>query len=102
MLQQRAYSSEEIEKIVLFAHSCDNLQAAIEANEHYQYFGKQVKVVSGRKVPHGTIGIVFYLCRKHYGKSQWSGFTTRVGIKDDEGNVWWTSTKNIVSCTDEA
>jgi hypothetical protein len=49
--------------------------------------GKTLKVVRGRKVPIGTIGVCFWLGRREYG--------VRVGIKDQAGNVHWTAATNV-------
>jgi len=46
-----------------------------------------VKVVSGRKVPIGTTGRVFWA-----GKNQWG---LRVGLRTDKGIVYWTSAGNV-------
>lgn len=95
MLNQERYPDSEYEKIRLFAAQSDNAQAMIEVDEHRKFFGKRVKVVKGRKCPIGAVGVVFYLCRKQYGQNQWFGFSTRVGIKTDNGETLWTSTDNI-------
>lgn len=62
------------------------------------YHNKRVKVVKGRKVPLGTEGNLFWMgtyCRSPYG-DPWGIYTSiRVGIKDDAGNVHWTSVDNI-------
>ena len=59
---------------------------------------KRVRVIKGRKVPKGTEGEVFWLgsyCRSPYG-DPWGIYTTyRCGIKDDKGEVYWTSVDNI-------
>lgn len=59
---------------------------------------KRVRVVKGRKVPKGTEGEVFWFgsyCHSPYG-DPWGIYTTyRCGIKDDFGNVHWTSVDNI-------
>jgi hypothetical protein len=49
--------------------------------------GRTVKVVKGRKVPIGTVGKCFYLRDGEWGP--------RVGIKDADGQVHWTSAKNV-------
>lgn len=50
--------------------------------------GTEVVVVSGRKVPLGTRGVVFHEGDGKYGP--------RVGFKDAEGKKHWTSTSNVV------
>lgn len=49
--------------------------------------GKTLKVVRGRKVKIGTTGICFWLGNSNFGQ--------RVGIKDSDGTVYWTSIKNV-------
>lgn len=95
MLNQERYPDSEYEKLWLYAAQRDNTQAMIEVQEHQKFFGNRVEIVKGRKCPLGVVGVVFYLCRKHFGTNQWFGYETRVGIKADDGNVYWTSTKNI-------
>ena len=63
-----------------------------------QYFHKQVKVVKGRKVPIGTTGECFWMGAKCYSKygDPWGIYTqVRIGIKDEAGNVFWTSLENV-------
>jgi hypothetical protein len=53
--------------------------------------GRKVRVIKGRKVAHGTEGEVFWMGTKKFGgKNQ-----TRVGIKDAQGTVYWTSASNV-------
>ena len=49
--------------------------------------GKWLRVVTGRKVPIGTEGHCFWVGKGYYG-------ATRVGIKDKDGNVFWTDARN--------
>lgn len=49
--------------------------------------GTEVKVVKGRKVPKGTVGVVIWT-----GSGQ---FGPRVGIKDAEGTTHWTALSNV-------
>lgn len=51
--------------------------------------GRKAKVVSGRKVPKGTIGDIFWVGDKGYGET--------VGIKDSQNNVHWTASSNVVT-----
>ncbi|MDD4096161.1 MAG: hypothetical protein PHP22_07985 [Oscillospiraceae bacterium] len=95
MLEQRVYSPAEITEIIHFAHQVDNAQAAIEASDHLQYFGKTVIVTKGRQVPIGTIGTVFWLARKHFGSNSWVGWQTRIGIREDDGTVHFLSIENV-------
>lgn len=101
-LKNKRYSDKEYRELYFFAMQNDNLQAATEIDEHFKFFGKTVEVVAGRKVPHGTTGEVFYLARMHFSASPWEGWTTRVGIKDDRGNVFFTDVKNIKKINEAA
>lgn len=58
--------------------------------------GKVVVVNRGRKVPHGITGEVFWLREVNYDPygRDW-GKETKIGIKDSEGNVYWTYAKNV-------
>jgi hypothetical protein len=75
-----------------------NLNAAREVAEFQKLFNKQVQVVKGRKVPIGTRGIVFWV--KRYDNSKygdpWGIYSnTRIGFKDVDGNVYFTSYNNV-------
>lgn len=57
--------------------------------------GKEVVVMRGYKVPVGTKGTVFWTGIKNfdpYGRE--FGERLRVGIKDADGNVYWTDARN--------
>jgi len=63
-----------------------------------KYYHKQVIVVKGRKVPIGTTGECFWMGSKDYSRygDPWGIYTViKVGIKDTDGNVYWTSIDNI-------
>ena len=94
-LKQQRYSDEEYTNLYMYAVRTDNLEAATEINEHRRFFGQQVRVIKGRKVPIGTTGEVVYLSRKHYGQNQWFGFETYIGIKDEHGATHYTNLKNV-------
>lgn len=49
--------------------------------------GKTLKVVAGRKVPKGTLGVCIWAGTTRYGE--------RVGLKDADGEVFWTAAKNV-------
>ncbi|MDR2202342.1 MAG: hypothetical protein LBP26_06270 [Clostridiales bacterium] len=100
MLAQKRYSDDEYLSMLLFAAKVDNEQAMCEVKEHQKFFGKRVEVFKGRKCPIGIKGTVFYLSRKHYGKSYHFGFLTRVGIVIDDGEKFWTSSDNIKICNE--
>lgn len=94
MLEQKIYTADEINKIISYAHLTSNNQGAIEARHHLEFFGKEVKIIKGRNDV-GFTGNVFWLARRHYGTNSWFGFQTRVGIRDKDKNVVWTSVDNI-------
>ncbi len=49
--------------------------------------GKRLQVIRGRKVPLGTEGMCFWIGNNGYGES--------VGIKDANGTVYFTASKNV-------
>ena len=54
--------------------------------------GKQVRVVRGRKVPHGTEGVLFWLGEKTYGRNK----VTTAGIRLlEDGSVVFTNIANL-------
>ena len=55
--------------------------------------GKQVRVVRGRKVPHGTEGVLFWLGEKTYG---FRNKVTTAGIRLEDGSVVFTNITNLV------
>lgn len=69
-----------------------------------QYFldfaEKRVTVVKGRKVPIGTTGKCFWIgstCYSPHG-DPWGIYTQfRVGIRTDNGDVYWTNADNIIA-----
>jgi len=58
--------------------------------------GDKVKVVAGRKVPIGTLGVLFWTGLDHYNRHN-----TRAGIRDENEEVYWTSMSNLKKITDE-
>ena len=76
-----------------------NLNAAMEISDFRKVFGKTVEIVKGRKVPKGTVGTCFWVKRYNYSKhsDQWGIYSsTRIGIKTEEGQVYFTSIDNVV------
>ena len=57
---------------------------------------KLVKVISGKKVPLGTEGIIFYTKEVNYDpyKRKW-GKELKIGIKTKDYKVYWTYAKNV-------
>lgn len=98
MMDLRGYSAEQLERLK-FELSCrEDLNAVRRVSEFQEFFGKTVTVVKGRKVPHGTTGVVFWMgatCHSPYG-DPWGIYTSvRIGIKDKDGNVFWTALDNV-------
>ena len=58
--------------------------------------GKVVVVNRGRKVSHGVTGEVFWMHDVNYDPygREW-GKETKIGLKDVDGNVYWTYAKNV-------
>lgn len=75
-----------------------NMRAGALIGYVKEFYHKRVKVVKGRKVPIGTEGECFWMGsydNSKYG-DPWGIYTNiRVGIKDDNGEVYWTSVNNI-------
>ncbi len=93
----------------LYAMWCDKMRAeeererkAREAAEPRK--GKLIRVVRGRKIPHGTTGVCFW---RGEGKAfTWSqarwGAPERVGFKDVNGTTFWTNLSNVEVVMPEA
>lgn len=91
-------SEQEIHAIEMHMASTGNMRALGLIADVKMYYHKQVKVVKGRKVPKGTTGECFWMGSNDYSKygDPWGIYTTvRIGIRDDEGKVWWTSLDNV-------
>lgn len=91
-------SDEELAKLREYFTLSGN-SSAVMAIANVQEFGhKNVEIVKGRKYKHGTRGKVFWIgstCHSPYG-DPWGIYTTwRCGLKDEEGNVYWTSLDNV-------
>lgn len=91
-------SHDELEELAKYMVLHDNPAAAVAIDYVIKFANKRVKVVKGRKVPRGTEGIVFWMgsyCNSPYG-DPWGIYTTyRCGLKDDNGEVYWTSLNNV-------
>ncbi len=98
MMDLVKYSPEALERISNFMWRNGNFCAVRNIAEFRDTFGYMVKVVRGRKVKHGTIGRCFWMGTRRYTKyaDYWGVFThTRIGIRDEAGNVYWTSIDNV-------
>jgi len=78
--------------------STGNYKAVALINDVKKFYHKMVRVVKGRKVPHGTFGECFWMGsydNSKYG-DPWGIYTSvRIGIKDTDGNVYWTALNNV-------
>lgn len=91
-------SPEELNALWMYMAANGNMVACAAIDMVQKFFGKQVVVVKGRKVPHGTTGTCFWLGSRDYSKygDPWGIYTSfRCGIKDADGNVYWTDVNNI-------
>lgn len=88
-------TESEMEQYREYCIQAGNTAALTEINEHQKFYEKEVKVVKGRKILHGTTGVVFYVERIHYGYQWWKGWSTRIGFKDENGNTYFTDSNNL-------
>lgn len=96
---------DELVEISNYMSAHDNLAATRAVNLVIKFANKRVKVVKGRKVAKGTEGIVFWMgsyCNSPYGDPCGIYTTYRCGLKDDSGDVYWTSLDNIELVNEEA
>lgn len=98
MQELKKYSDEELGHLAFEMTMRGNLNAACRIDEFRKYYNKRVKVVKGRKVPRGTEGVCFWMgstCYSPYG-DPWGIYTSvRIGIKTEEGDVYWTALDNV-------
>lgn len=91
-------SPEALEKLEFSLVAKGNMNAAARVKEVRTFYHKRVKVVKGRKIPKGITGECFWMgakCYSRYG-DPWGIYTcVRIGIRDDEGNIWWTALDNV-------
>lgn len=83
-----AYEAWKVEQEAKRAAEEAARQAALAAWEAKQpRRGRIIKVVKGRKVPKGTVGVCIWIGDGYYGQ--------RVGLKTDDGEVYWTAASNV-------
>lgn len=90
-------SEDELATIEFWAVSNGNHNAAREVRDFRHFYGKNVEVFKGRKVPVGTRGKVFWLKRKNFGKYEdpWGIHSaTIIGIIDCDCNKFYTNCNN--------
>ena len=91
-------SDQSLDEMVKYFASVGNTRALGAISLVREYRNATVRVVKGRKVPIGTVGNIFWLgsyCHSPYG-DPWGIYTTyRCGLRDENGNVHWTSLNNV-------
>lgn len=89
---------EELTILANYMRAQGNGKAALGIEYVRKFANKRVRVAKGRKVPKGTEGICFWMgsyCNTPHG-DPWGIYTSfRCGIRDDDGNVYWTAIDNI-------
>jgi len=98
MSDYRKMSKDELIELKYTMIGRGNFQVATEIRDFLNVYGKTVRVFKGRKVPIGTVGEVFWVKRYNYGKypDPWGFYsTTKVGIKDSAGEVYFTAIGNV-------
>lgn len=94
-------TTEELSTLEFELTKRDNPVAARFIRSFKKFYGKNVVVNRGRKVPRGTVGNVFWMGQTDYSKygDKWGISTSiRVGIKDESENVYWTALNNVDLC----
>lgn len=98
MKELSKYTPDQLNELALTLAARGNMRALGLISDVQKYYHKTVKVVKGRKVPIGTVGERFWMGsydNSKYG-DPWGIYTTvRIGIKDDNGNVYWTALDNV-------
>ncbi|MBQ6223448.1 MAG: hypothetical protein IJJ44_12620 [Solobacterium sp.] len=91
-------SKEELDRMY-FTMTCNGEFAYARAVfEFKKFYGKKVVVVRGRKVAHDTVGTCFWMGMSDYSKHgdlDGTKSVTKIGIKGNDGNVYWTYLRNV-------
>lgn len=98
-MDYRRMTTDTLHKLEFEAISRGNYNAAREISEFVEFFGKTVEVVKGRKVPIGISGKCFWLKRydnSKYGDPWGIYSSTRIGIKTEDGEAYFTALDNVV------
>lgn len=88
-------SVNELENYRQYCVQTGNTKALAEYNDFIRFYGKVIKVIKCTKLQKGIIGTVFYVERIHYGRAEWTGWSTRIGFKTSDGQVFFTNKDNI-------
>ena len=89
-------SEEDLGNLYTYALTHENLKLANAIKVIQQFYNKEVLVIKGKKVPIGTSGICFWIGYKNYHKGCPLDGTFPVGIKTDDGTIWWTYASNLI------
>lgn len=97
-MDYRKMTTEQLQELKFQAICMGNHNASVEISDFLEVYGKRVRVVKGRKVAKGTVGVVFWV--KRYDNSKygdpWGIYSvTKIGIKDDDGNAHFTAIGNV-------
>ena len=105
MQDLKTRTPEELDRLEFELMRRENYVAARAVSYFKEFYGKTVKVVKGRKVPIGTVGVCFWMGQTNYGKygDPWGIYTKeRIGIKNEAGEVFWTALDNVELVRGEA
>lgn len=98
MMDLRGHTEHDLDRLCFELMARGNIVAANAVADFQKYYNKSVKVVKGRKVPKGTTGTCFWMGQRDYSKygDPWGIYTvTRIGIKTETGEVFWTALDNV-------
>jgi hypothetical protein len=94
-------TEDELDELERQMASIGNLKALGAISLVREWYGKTVLVFKGRKVPIGTTGVVFWIGQydnSKYGDPWGIYTTTKLGIRDHLGNVFFTADTNCELC----
>lgn len=94
--QYREMTDQQKREYREFCAARGNYAALGEIGVFEEYLDKTVSVTSGRKVPVGTVGVVFWVGMVNYSKyGNWWSWEARIGFKTDDGATHFTAEKNV-------
>ena len=91
-------TEEELDALYMAFARRENWKVCSAIDDVRKFYHKKVRVVKGRKVPIGTTGECFWMGQydnSRYGDHWGIYTTTRIGIRDEAGNVHWTALGNV-------
>lgn len=98
MMEMKGLTPEQLRRLEERAITMGNYATARAIRDFASTYGREVKVLKGRKVPIGTTGVCFWMGTRKYGKGAdpWGLMQDcRIGIKTASGEVYWTSVDNV-------